>query len=87
MAIANVFAPFGFSQRSGTGSAPTYEIVEGLIDAATANIFSGDPIFRLSDGTIAGITTGPGPGTVPLAGIFIGCKYLSVSQRRVVWSP
>jgi hypothetical protein len=82
----NTSAPFGFSQRAGTGSAPTYEIVEGLIDYNTANIFTGDPIFRLSDGTLAGITTGPGPGTQAIAGIFIGCKYLSVSQKRLIWN-
>ena len=82
----NIFAPNGFTQRSGTGSVPTYEILEGVIAANTANIFFGDPIFRLSDGSLAGITTGPGPGTAPLAGIYVGCEYLSVSQNRKVWS-
>ena len=63
--MANTFAPFGFRQWSGTGSAPTYEQVTliGGIDYNTVNIFYGDPVFRLSDGTLAGITTGPGPGT------------------------
>lgn len=84
--MANTNAPFGFSQRSGTGSSPTYEIVPALIDAATVNIFQGDPVFRLSDGTVAGITTGPGPGTTAIAGIFSGCDYVSVSQKRKVWS-
>ena len=85
--MANTFAPFGFAQRRGTGSAPTYEQVPGLVDYNTANIFFGDPVFRLSaDGTLAGITTGPGPGTTPIAGIFIGCKYPSVAQKRTVWS-
>lgn len=85
---SNVFAPFGFRQYAGTGSSPTYEQVTliGGIDYNTANIFFGDPVFRLSDGTIAGITTGPGPGTGILAGIFVGCKYLSTSQKRTVWS-
>lgn len=84
--MANTFAPFGFSQNKGTGSAPTYEQVPAPIAYNTANIFFGDPVFRLSDGTVAGVTTGPGPGTGVLAGIFVGCKYLSVSQKRTVWS-
>ena len=84
--MANIAAPNGFSQRGGTGSAPTYEMVEMLVDYNTANIFSGDPVFRLNDGTVAGITTGPGPGTAAIAGIFVTCRYLSVSQKKVVWN-
>ena len=85
---SNTFAPFGFRQFQGTGSSPTYEQVTliGGIAYNTANIFNGDPVFRLADGTIAGITTGPGPGTGIIAGIFVGCKYLSTSQKRTVWS-
>jgi len=84
--VANNFAPFGFSQHNGTGSAPTYEQVTGNIKYNTANIFYGDPIFRLSDSTLAGVTTGPGPGTGILAGVFVGCKYLSTAMKRTVWS-
>ena len=84
--MANTNAPFGFSQRSGTGSSPTYEQVPRLIAAAPAAIFQGDPVFTISDGTIAGASTGPGPGTAIIAGIFVGCDWLSVSQKRTVWS-
>jgi len=84
--VANMNAPFGFMQRSGTGSSPTYEQVHGLIDYNTAAIFFGDPVFRLADGTLAGATTGPGPGTGVIAGIFVGCTYLSVAAAKRVWS-
>lgn len=85
--MPNVSAPFGFAQRSGTGSSPTYEQVNGLVNYNTANIFFGDPVFRLSaDGTLAGVTTGPGPGTTAIAGIFVGCKYLSVAQKKTTWA-
>lgn len=85
--MANISAPFGFSQRSGTGSAPTYEQVTGTIAYNTANIFLGDPVFRITaDNSLAGITTGPGPGTTPIAGIFVGCEYLSVAQKKKTWS-
>jgi len=82
----NISSPFGFSQRSGTGSAPTYELTPGLIDYNTAPVYQGDPVFRLTaDGTLAGATTGPGPGTTPIAGVFVSCSYLSVAQKRTVW--
>lgn len=83
--MANTNAPFGFDQYRGTGSAPTYEQVKATIDYNTAPIYFGDPVFRLSDGTIAGATTGPGPGTGTLAGIFVGCEYVSVSQQKPTW--
>jgi hypothetical protein len=83
----NTNSPFGFQQRNGTGTTPTFEQVVGIIDYNTANIFQNDPVFRLAaDGTIAGITTGPGPGTTALAGVFVGCKYPSIAQKRTVWS-
>ena len=84
--MANLFSPFGYTQRSGTGSAPTYEQVKRAITNTTANIFFGDPVFTISDGSIAGVTTGPGPGTSAIAGIFVGCEYVSVAQKRKVWS-
>jgi hypothetical protein len=37
-------------------------------------------------GTANGYITQAAPGTTALAGIFVGCKYLSTSQKRVVWS-
>lgn len=86
--MANTNAPFGFRQWSGTGSSPTYEQVTvfGGIAYNTAPIYKGDPVFRLADGTLAGATTGPGPGTAPIAGIFVGCKYLSTSLKHTQWS-
>jgi hypothetical protein len=80
--MANVFAPFGFSQHSGTGSAPTYEQVVAYCAYNTAAMYFGDPVFQNANGTV--FPTTPGAGI--LAGIFVGCKYLSVSQKRTVWS-
>lgn len=84
--MANNNAPFGFMPYRGNGSAPTFEQVRGYADYNTAAIYFGDPIFRLADGTLAGATTGPGPGTGILAGIFVGCRYLSQSRGNAVWS-
>ena len=80
--MANTFAPFGFSQHSGTGSSPTYEQVVGFCAYNTAAMYFGDPVFQNANGTIYPTT----PGAGILAGVFAGCKYLSVSQKRTVWS-
>ena len=87
--MANTSAPFGFRQASGTGVTPSYEQVEALIKSDYAYpIFFGDPVYPLDTGYIAG-GVGAGaitPGSVQIAGVFVGCKYLSVSQKRTVWS-
>ncbi len=79
--MANTFAPFGFQQWSGTGSAPTYEQVTGFCAYNTAAMYFGDPIYQNSDGSWYPTT----PGTGMLAGVFTGCKYLSVALGRTVW--
>ena len=81
--MANTFAPFGFRQYSGVGSAPTYEQVAGFCNYNTAAMYFGDPVYQNgTDGSIYPTT----PGAGILAGVFAGCKYLSVSQKRTVWS-
>ena len=85
--MANSNSPFGFRQYQGTGSAPTYEQVTAtMVYNATATFF-GDPVTWQSDGTIArSASTGATPSTLGIAGIFVGCQYLSVSSKRTVWS-
>ena len=80
--MPNIFAPFGFSQYTGTGSAPTYEQSVAFCAHNTAAMYFGDPVFQNANGTVFPTT----PGTGILAGVFAGCKYLSVSQKRTVWS-
>lgn len=81
--MANTDAPFGFRQYRGLGSAPTYEQSVRLIksDNSTA-VYFGDPVSNLNTGYITRSTA----GTAQIAGIFAGCKYLSTSQKRTVWS-
>lgn len=82
--MANTNAPFGFSQYSGTGSAPTYEQVPVQIAYNASAIYYGDPVEGDANGQVV---QGDGTtGNSGIAGIFVGCKYLSVSQKRVVWS-
>jgi hypothetical protein len=81
--MANTNAPFGFRQIKGTGSVPTYEQSTRVIDKDnTTAIFYGDAVIPLTTGYIAQATA----STVRMEGIFVGCKYLSVSQKRTVWS-
>jgi len=83
--MANTFTPFGFSQRSGTGSAPTYEQTSALIASTNSTpIFFGDAVVPVSP--TSGYIQQATAGTAPLAGIFVGCKYTSISQKRTVWS-
>jgi len=82
--MANSNTPFGFSQYSGTGSAPTYEQVAVQIAYNASAIYYGDPVEPDANGLVIrgdGTTAAAG-----IAGIFVGCKYLSVAQKRTVWS-
>lgn len=80
--MANTQAYNGFSQYSGNGSAPTYEQVVATIQSTnTTAIFYGDPVEPNAAGYII-----QGTGSASIAGIFVGCKYLSTSQKRTVWS-
>lgn len=82
--MANLNTPFGFDQFRGTGSSPTYEQVTARIDPTnTTPIYTGDAVVYKSpaNGYIVQATA----GTAPIAGIFVGCKFLSVSQKQVVW--
>ena len=92
--MANTNAPFGFRQYRGSGSSPTYEqftqgaggLVGGILYSNSGAIYFGDPVIRSGVGAgslIAGVGSG---SVVPVAGIFQGCKYLSTSQKRTVWS-
>jgi hypothetical protein len=84
--MANINAPFGFRQVQGLGSAPTYEHVEVVVNYNAAAIYYGDPVVPLADGSVAVATQTLAVLASGLAGVFVGCKYLSVSQKRTVWS-
>ena len=85
--MANTNAPFGFRQyQGGAGGAPTFAQTARRIAAGnTTAIYYGDPVMPVVS-TANGYITQGSPGTTTLAGIFVGCKYLSTSQKRTVWS-
>lgn len=83
--MANTNTPFGFRQVQGTGSSPTYEQLEVPMDYNAIATYYGDPVIRQADGTVAPIAQSTQSTTQILAGIFYGCKYPSVSQKRTIW--
>jgi len=85
--MANTNSPFGFRQYyGGSGGAPTFAQSTRLIASTDSTaIYSGDPVMPVVS-SANGYITQAAPGTTTLAGIFLGCKYLSTSQKRIVWN-
>ena len=85
--MANTFAPYGFLQyQGGAGGAPTFaQSTRKIASGNTTAVFTGDPVMPVIS-TANGYITQAAAGTTVLAGIFVGCKYLSTSQKRTVWS-
>lgn len=80
--MANTFAPFGFRQYRGLASAPTYEQIVARVIYNAPAIYYGDPVQPDANGYVYALNS----PTLQIAGVFAGCKYLSVSQKRTVWS-
>lgn len=85
--MANTQAYYGFLQfQGGAGGAPTFaQSPRRIASTNTTAIYTGDPVMPVVS-TANGYITQAAAGTTAVAGIFIGCKYLSTSQKRVVWS-
>jgi hypothetical protein len=83
--MANQNAPFGFLEYlGGAGGAPTFSQSARRCASDADAIYCGDPVQQ--DGTTGYIVQGNPSNAQALAGIFVGCQYLSVSQKRTVWS-
>ncbi len=84
--MANTFAPFGFSQYfGGTGGAPTFAQTRLRAASTAGAIYFGDAVVPVT-GSATGYIIQATASTVALAGIFVGCTYLSTSMKRRVWS-
>lgn len=85
--MANTSSPFGF-RRIGVSnaSAPNFALTKRRIASGNATaIYYGDPVMPVVS-SATGYITAAVAGTTTLAGVFYGCEYLSVSQKRKVWS-
>lgn len=86
-------APFGFRRIGvGNGTAPTFGLTRLRIASTnTGAIYFGDPVewvVNTPTGYIKQAAAADIGGTYnnTIAGIFYGCRYLSINQKRVVWS-
>ena len=82
--MSNNLAPFGFSQIGVLdGVSANFGNSTRLIAKANATpVYSGDPVTTLGSGYITQSTA----GSTQIHGIFIGCKYLSVTRGITFWS-
>ena len=84
--MSNNFAPFGFRPTSTSNGPMNFRLsVRRIAASNTTAIYRGDPVSP-DIGPANGYIERATPGTTTLAGIFWGCEYLSVSQKRTVWS-
>lgn len=83
--MPNTNSPFGFEHVGFAGGRPgTYgNTTRSIASTNTDVIFTGDPVYSLATGYIAKAT----PGTTPICGIFVGCRYYSPAAKTIVWSP
>ncbi len=84
--MANSFVPFGFSPVNTSNGPMNFRISTRRIAAGDSTaIYKGDavvPVISSANGYIKQATA----STTALAGVFWGCQYLSISQKRTVWS-
>jgi hypothetical protein len=90
--MANIDAAFGLRPYEKTGAnynnqgVNAYPInFDGLTTGTTSLIWTGTPVIPLASGLIdvPGAAAG---GTVPLLGVFMGCKYIA-TDGTPTWSP
>ena len=85
--MANTQSPFGFSEiYGGSGGAPTMaQSVRRIASTNSTAIYYGDPVMPVVS-SANGYITQAAAGSTAVAGIFVGCEYTSVSQKRKVWN-
>lgn len=84
--MANTVATFGFQPVETTGGPANFRMsVRRIISTNSTAIYKGDAVVPVTS-TLTGYIAQATASTVELAGIFWGCKYLSTSQKRTVWS-
>ena len=90
--MANIDAAFGLRpyERSGSNynnqGVNAYPInFEGSSSGTTSLIWTGSPVIPLASGLIDIVGNANG-GTVPLLGVFMGCKYVATDGTST-WAP
>ena len=83
--MANINAPFGFLPVGSLGGAsPSFRHSERKISSSYGTaIYFGDAVVPVT-GSASGYIAQATAGTVALSGIFVGCRYLSVSTGQII---
>ena len=88
--MANNFAPFGFQPVSTSGGPVNWRISTRRIQSTNATPLNKGDVTQAvipANGYITrGVTADFAVAGTTMTGIFWGCQYLSISQKRVVWS-
>jgi hypothetical protein len=81
--MANISAPFGFQPVGSLGGAsPSFRHSQRKIASTNGTaIYVGDAVVPVTS-TATGYITQATAGSVAMAGIFVGCQYLSISSGR-----
>jgi hypothetical protein len=78
--MPNTLAPQGLMISHRLGAAPNYQISRRWVSPNNPTpIFQGDPVVQLSTGYLAQAA----PGVTQIAGVFLGCEYMSIGQRKI----
>lgn len=80
--MANTNAPFGLRPIGGMGAPPNFQLITCDIAYNASAIYTGDPVMRANTGYIT--KWSPTTAVSQLAGIFMGCQYLSSSLGRII---
>ena len=90
--MANIDAAFGLRPYERTGSNYNNQGInayplnfDGLTTGTTSKIWTGTPVIPKDTGLIDIVGAVAG-GTVPLLGVFMGCKYIA-TDGTPTWSP
>ena len=90
--MANIDAAFGLRPYESTGSNYNNQGInayplnfDGLTTGTTSKIWTGTPVIPLASGLIDIVGAVAG-GTVPLLGVFMGCKYIA-TDGTPTWAP
>ena len=90
--MANIDAAFGLRPYEKSGSNYNNQGInayplnfDGLTTGSTSKIYTGTPVIPLAGGLID-LPGNANGGTVPLLGVFMGCKYIA-TDGTPTWAP
>ena len=87
--MANILSPYGFLPvGTVSGATPNFRLSKRLIASTNATaIYTGDVVQPVISSATGYITQwASGTATTQVAGVFMGCKYLSISRGSVTRS-